>query len=148
MLSRSASSSVAARAISSHSAAGTTLSYCPSISRGPRGPEVPAVLPRLAAAAGLAQASPRPPAHVGPQPRLLPVRSSVLAVGHVHPGQTLHERPGLQQPGGQVLHNPHQGVKVRNDLKPPGAAAGASSARGCIPCRRGWPRPCRSAPKT
>ena len=62
-----------------------------------RGPEVPAVLPRLAAA-GPAQAPPRPPAHVGPQPRLLPVRSSVLAVGHIHPGQAFHERPGLQQP--------------------------------------------------
>ena len=36
-------------------------------------------------------------------------------VGHVHPGQALHERPGLQQPG--VLHNPHERVKVRNDLK-------------------------------
>ena len=82
-----------------------------------RGPEVPAVLPRLAAAAGLAQASPRPPAHVGPQPRLLPVQSSVLAVCHVHPGQAFHERPGLQQPGGRVLHNPHERVKVRNDLK-------------------------------
>ena len=82
-----------------------------------RGPEVPAVLPRLAAAAGPAQASPRPPAHVGPQPRLLPVRSSVLAVGHVHPGQALHERAGLQQPGGRVLYDPHQGVKVRDDLK-------------------------------
>ena len=45
-----------------------------------RGPEVPAILPRLAAAAGPAQAPPRPPVHVGPQPRLLPVRSSVLAV--------------------------------------------------------------------
>ena len=56
-----------------------------------RGPEVPAVLPRLVAAAGPAQASPRPPAHVGPQPRLLP--SSVLAVGHAHPGQRVFSRP-------------------------------------------------------
>ena len=78
---------------------------------------MPAVLPRVAAAAGPAQTSPRPPAHVGPQPRLLPVRSSVLAVGHVHPGQALHERAGLQQPGGQVLNDPHEGVEVRNDLK-------------------------------
>ena len=52
-----------------------------------RGPEVPAVLPRLAAAAGLAQAPPRPPAHVGPQPRLLPVRSPVHAVGDVTQGR-------------------------------------------------------------
>ena len=61
---------------------------------------------------------------------------------HVHPG---HERPGLQQPGGRVLYDPHQGVKVRNERvalhKPPRA----SSARGCIPC---WPKPCRSAPET
>ena len=98
--------------------------------RGLRGPEVPAVLPPLAAAAGPAQASPRPPAHVGPQPRLLPVRSSVLAVGHVHPGQALHERPGLQPPGGRVLYDPHQGVKVRNDLK------GAEHQRVALQSRR------------
>ena len=58
---------------------------------------------------------PRPPAHVGPQPRLLPVRPC-LQQGHVHPGQALHERPGLQ-PGGPGSYDPHQGVKVRNDLK-------------------------------
>ena len=34
-----------------------------------------------------------------------------LAVGHVHPGQALHERAGLQQAGGRVLDDPHQGVK-------------------------------------
>ena len=51
--------------------------------------------------------------------RLLPVRSSALAVGHVHPGQALHER-----------------------------SSGALSARGCSPCRPGpnhvevpWNRP-------
>ena len=76
-----------------------------------RGPEAPAVLPRLAA--GPAQAPPRPPAHVGPQLRLLPVRSSVLAVGHVHPGQAFHERPGLQQPGGRVLYDPQRGQSAR-----------------------------------
>ena len=37
-----------------------------------------------------------PPAHVGPQPRLLPVRSP--HIGHVHPGQALHERPVFSSP--------------------------------------------------
>ena len=46
--------------------------------------------------------------------------------------QPLHERPGLQQPGGRVLYDPHQGVKVRNDLK------GGEHQ----------PKPCRSAPET
>ena len=39
----------------------------------------------------VAQPSAWPPAHVGPQPGLLPVRSPVLAVGHVRPEQALHE---------------------------------------------------------
>ena len=34
---------------------------------------------------------------------------------------------GLQQPGGRVLYDPHQGVKVRNDLK--GAEHRASPSR-------------------
>ena len=109
-----------------------------------RGPEVPAVLPRLAAAAGLAQASPRPPAHVGQQPR--------LAVGHVHPGQTLHERAGFEQPGGRFSMTHIKGSKCAmisralSTSASPGAAAGTSSARGCIPRRPGWAKPCRSAP--
>ena len=97
MLSRSASSSVAAaRAISSHSAAGTrnwlTLSYCPSISRGPR------------CAARRLHRLRRPPAHVGPQPRLLSVRSSVLAVGHVHPGR--------RSTNGRVFSSPVAGFSM------------------------------------
>ena len=63
------------------------------------------------------QPSARPPAHVGPQPGLLPVRSPVLAVGNVHPGQPLHERSGLQQPGGRILDDPHERVEVRHDLE-------------------------------
>ena len=57
----------------------------------------------------------------------------------------LHERPGLQQPGGRVLYDPHYEVKVRNDLKGAKhqrvALPGASSARGCIP-QTELPKPC------
>ena len=49
------------------------------------------------------------------------------------PPRALHERPGLQQPGGRVLYDPHQGVKVRNDLK------GAEHQRVGSPLRS---RPC------
>ena len=107
--------------------ASRTRTAPPSAAAPAAGPEVPAVLPRLAAAAAPAQPSARSPAHVGPQPRLLPVRSSVLAVGHVHPEQALHERAGLQQPGGRVLHNPNERVKARNDLK--GLSTSASPSR-------------------
>ena len=72
------------------------------------------VLPRTAAAAGP-----------------VPVRSSVLAVGHVHPGQALHERAGLQQPGGRVLNGPHGRVQVCDDFdgsKDQGISRSASSA--------------------
>ena len=55
-----------------------------------------------------------------------------------------HERPGLQQPGGRILDDPHERLEVRYDIeraaperRPPGAAGGASSALGCIPCRPG-----------
>ena len=93
-----------ARAISSHSAAGTlysssrgcwlTLLYCPSISRCAARRcllccHAPQRLPGL---------------H---RPRLGLQRMLV----HVHPGQALHERAGLQQPGGRVLDDPMSGSK-------------------------------------
>ena len=77
--------------------------------------------------AGPAQALPRPPAHVGPQP-------CVVVYGVPY------------------LNDPHQGVKVRNDVK--GAehqrvalqeAPRARPQRAAV-FRAGWPKPCQSAP--
>ena len=96
-----------------------------------RGAEVPAILPRAAAAAGPAQASPWPPAHVGPQPRLLPVRSSVLAVGHVHAGQALLNGR-LQQPGGRVSMTRIKGPKCAMISRALSTSASPSRSRGRV----------------
>ena len=78
------------------------------------GVAMPPVFPRLAPAAGPAVLVHRP-------------RGPVLAVGHVRPGQALHE-----QPCGRILDGPHERLEVRYDiesserqsvalLEPPGA---------------------------
>ena len=100
-------------------------------------PQMPPVFPRIAPAAA--------PAHVGPQPGLLPVRSPVLAVGRRSMNGRVFSSPvagfSMTHMSGSKCAMISRALSTRAS-----PVEGASSELGCTLCRPGWPRPCQSAP--